>query len=77
MCRRRPASTWCSSTATRKSAERGKAHADKLITGQIQRGRAKPEAREALLARIKPSADYGDLKGVDLVDRGGVRGPRR
>jgi 3-hydroxyacyl-CoA dehydrogenase / enoyl-CoA hydratase / 3-hydroxybutyryl-CoA epimerase len=49
------------------SAERGKAHADKLISGQIQRGRAKPEAREALLTRIKPSADYGDLKDVDLV----------
>ena len=49
------------------SAERGKAHSDKLISGQIQRGRAKPEAREALLNRIKPSANYDDLKDVDLV----------
>jgi 3-hydroxyacyl-CoA dehydrogenase/enoyl-CoA hydratase/3-hydroxybutyryl-CoA epimerase len=49
------------------SAERGKAHSDKLISGQIQRGRAKPEAREALLNRIKPTANYDDLKDVDLV----------
>ena len=31
------------------------------------KGRAKTADRDALLARITPSADYGDLKDCDLV----------
>jgi len=31
------------------------------------KGRAKTADRDALLARIKPTADYADLKGVDLI----------
>jgi 3-hydroxyacyl-CoA dehydrogenase / enoyl-CoA hydratase / 3-hydroxybutyryl-CoA epimerase len=49
------------------SADKGKAYSDKLMSAQIAKGRAKPAEREALLARIKPSADYADLKGCDLV----------
>ncbi|HEY1943891.1 MAG TPA: 3-hydroxyacyl-CoA dehydrogenase NAD-binding domain-containing protein [Roseiarcus sp.] len=49
------------------SADKGKAHSEKLISNQIAKGRAKSADRDALLARIKPSADYADLEGCDLV----------
>jgi 3-hydroxyacyl-CoA dehydrogenase / enoyl-CoA hydratase / 3-hydroxybutyryl-CoA epimerase len=49
------------------SAEEGKAHANKLITDQINKGRAKSADRDALLARITATADYGALAGCDLV----------
>src|SRR3954465_5071458 len=49
------------------SADKGKAHAQKVIEEQIKKGRAKPGDAEALLARITPTADYSALKDVDLV----------
>jgi 3-hydroxyacyl-CoA dehydrogenase/enoyl-CoA hydratase/3-hydroxybutyryl-CoA epimerase len=49
------------------AAEKGKAHSDGLITKAIQRGRATAGEKEALLGRIRPSADYADLGGSDLV----------
>jgi 3-hydroxyacyl-CoA dehydrogenase/enoyl-CoA hydratase/3-hydroxybutyryl-CoA epimerase len=49
------------------SADKGKAHAEKLISSQIAKGRAKSADRDALLQRIHPSADYAALKGCDLV----------
>jgi 3-hydroxyacyl-CoA dehydrogenase / enoyl-CoA hydratase / 3-hydroxybutyryl-CoA epimerase len=49
------------------SADKGKAHSHKLITDQINKGRAKTAERDELLARITPSADYGLLKDCDLV----------
>jgi 3-hydroxyacyl-CoA dehydrogenase / enoyl-CoA hydratase / 3-hydroxybutyryl-CoA epimerase len=49
------------------SADKGKAHSHKLMTDQVNRGRATSAEREALLARITPTADYGALKGCDLV----------
>src|SRR5438270_1317246 len=49
------------------SADKGKAHAQKVIEEQIKKGRAKPADAEALLARITPTADYATLKDVDLV----------
>src|SRR3984893_11726843 len=49
------------------SADKGKAHAQKLIEEQIKKGRAKPTDAEALLARITPTADYAALRDVDLV----------
>src|SRR6187455_69413 len=49
------------------SADKGKAHAQKVIDEQITKGRAKPGDAEALLARITPTADYATLKDVDLV----------
>jgi 3-hydroxyacyl-CoA dehydrogenase / enoyl-CoA hydratase / 3-hydroxybutyryl-CoA epimerase len=49
------------------SAERGKAASDKLISEQVSRGRASAADRDALLARITPTADYGALKDCDLV----------
>ena len=49
------------------SADKGKAHSEKLISSQIAKGRAKSADRDALLARIHPSADYAELAGCDLV----------
>jgi 3-hydroxyacyl-CoA dehydrogenase / enoyl-CoA hydratase / 3-hydroxybutyryl-CoA epimerase len=49
------------------SAEKGKAYSHKLMTDQINKGRAKTAERDALLARITPTADYGALAGCDLV----------
>ena len=49
------------------SADKGKAYSDRLISSQIAKGRARTADKEALLARITPSADYAQLKGCDLV----------
>jgi 3-hydroxyacyl-CoA dehydrogenase/enoyl-CoA hydratase/3-hydroxybutyryl-CoA epimerase len=49
------------------SADKGKAHSHKLMTEQVNRGRATAADRDALLARITPTPDYGALKDCDLV----------
>ena len=49
------------------SADKGKAHAQKVIDEQIAKGRAKAGDRDALLARITPTADYAALEDCDLV----------
>src|SRR5215813_791912 len=49
------------------TADKGKAHSQKLITDQVNKGRAKAAERDALLAHITPTADYGMLNDCDLV----------
>src|SRR6185369_15711702 len=49
------------------AAEKGKAHSDSLISEQVKKGRAKPEAREKLLSLITATDDYAALDGRDLV----------
>ncbi len=49
------------------AAEKGKSYSHKLVTDQINKGRAKTADRDALLGRIKASADYQDLAACDLV----------
>ncbi|OCC00396.1 3-hydroxyacyl-CoA dehydrogenase [Labrys sp. WJW] len=49
------------------AADKGKAHSDGLITGQIKKGRASMADKEALLGRITATADFGALAGVDLI----------
>jgi 3-hydroxyacyl-CoA dehydrogenase/enoyl-CoA hydratase/3-hydroxybutyryl-CoA epimerase len=49
------------------SADKGKAYSHKLVSNQIAKGRAKSADRDALLAHITASADYGNLAGCDLV----------
>jgi 3-hydroxyacyl-CoA dehydrogenase/enoyl-CoA hydratase/3-hydroxybutyryl-CoA epimerase len=49
------------------AADKGKAHSQKLMSDQVNRGRATSAEREAVLARITPAADYGALKGCDFV----------
>ncbi len=49
------------------SADKGKAHVQKTLTDQVNKGRMTSAARDAVLARIVASGDYGALKGCDLV----------
>jgi len=49
------------------TAARGKAHSQKLMTDQVNRGRATTAERDALLERINPTADFVELKDCDLV----------
>jgi 3-hydroxyacyl-CoA dehydrogenase/enoyl-CoA hydratase/3-hydroxybutyryl-CoA epimerase len=49
------------------TAEKGKAHSHKLVTDQINRGRATTADRDALLARVTATADFVELKDCELV----------
>ena len=49
------------------TAEKGKAHSQQLMSDQVNRGRASVADRDALLARITPTADYAALQDCDLV----------
>jgi 3-hydroxyacyl-CoA dehydrogenase / enoyl-CoA hydratase / 3-hydroxybutyryl-CoA epimerase len=49
------------------AADKGKALSHKLMSEQVNRGRATAAQRDELLARITPTADYGALKDCDLV----------
>jgi 3-hydroxyacyl-CoA dehydrogenase/enoyl-CoA hydratase/3-hydroxybutyryl-CoA epimerase len=49
------------------AADKGKAVSQKLISDQVNKGRASAAERDVLLARITPTADYGALKDCDLV----------
>ncbi|MBB4658772.1 3-hydroxyacyl-CoA dehydrogenase NAD-binding domain-containing protein [Parvularcula dongshanensis] len=48
-------------------AEKGKAYSAKLNEKGIGRGKLTKEASEEMLARIKTTTDYADLKDVDLI----------
>ncbi|MGH3526185.1 MAG: 3-hydroxyacyl-CoA dehydrogenase NAD-binding domain-containing protein [Pseudonocardiaceae bacterium] len=49
------------------AAQRGKGYSEKVLSKAMSRGRSTAEQRDALLARITPTADAADLKGCDLV----------
>jgi 3-hydroxyacyl-CoA dehydrogenase/enoyl-CoA hydratase/3-hydroxybutyryl-CoA epimerase len=49
------------------SAEKGKDYSKKIVEKDVGRGKTTKEKGEALLALIKPSTDYNDIKGADLV----------
>jgi 3-hydroxyacyl-CoA dehydrogenase/enoyl-CoA hydratase/3-hydroxybutyryl-CoA epimerase len=49
------------------SADKGKAGIQKSLTDQVNRGRMQPAARDAALARITATPDYGALKDCDLI----------
>lgn len=49
------------------AAERGKAYSQKLLAKALSRGRTTEAKRDALLARITPTADVADLAGCDAV----------
>jgi 3-hydroxyacyl-CoA dehydrogenase/enoyl-CoA hydratase/3-hydroxybutyryl-CoA epimerase len=52
---------------TQEKAQGGKDHVAGILDKQIERGKSSPEKKAELLARIKPTADFGDLKSVDFV----------
>src|SRR5258707_747627 len=49
------------------AADKGKAHSHKLITEQVNKGRATAADRDALLSRITATVDYAALRDCDLV----------
>ncbi len=49
------------------AAEKGKAYSQKIVDKDISRGKSTKEKGDALLALIKPSTDYKDLEGCDLI----------
>ncbi|SEP83845.1 3-hydroxyacyl-CoA dehydrogenase NAD-binding domain-containing protein [Streptomyces radiopugnans] len=49
------------------AAEKGKAYSAGLLDKALARGRTTPGKREALLARITPTAEAADLAGCDAV----------
>ena len=49
------------------AAEKGKNYSEKIEAKALQRGKTTEEKSKALLARITPSADPADFKGVDFV----------
>ena len=48
-------------------AEKGVAYSKRLLDKAMERGKMSQEKAEAHLARIKPTTDFNDLKGVDLI----------
>ena len=52
---------------SQEAADRGKAHSAKLLAKALSRGRTSEAGRDALLARITPTADVADLAGCDAV----------
>ena len=49
------------------SADKGKALIHKSLTDQVNKGRNTAAQRDAVLGKITATADYGALKGVDLI----------
>ncbi|MGW4058494.1 3-hydroxyacyl-CoA dehydrogenase NAD-binding domain-containing protein [Amycolatopsis sp. NPDC004747] len=49
------------------AAEKGKGYAEKLEQKALSRGKTTQEKSDALLAKIKPTADPADFAGVDFV----------
>jgi 3-hydroxyacyl-CoA dehydrogenase/enoyl-CoA hydratase/3-hydroxybutyryl-CoA epimerase len=49
------------------NAEKGKDYSRKIVDKDVGRGKTTKEKGDALLALIKPSTNYDDIKGADLV----------
>ena len=57
-------------------AEKGKGYSAKLLAKQVERGRMKQDAADAVLARITPATELRRAEGRRFRHRGGVRGSR-
>ena len=49
------------------AANKGKGHADKLLSTAVAKGRSTEAKKAEVLARIAPTSDYAALSGVDLI----------
>ena len=58
------------------AADKGKAHSEKLVAEQIDKGRATTAERDALLARIAATLGLRRAQGLQPRRRGSVRGPQ-
>ncbi|PRX35363.1 3-hydroxyacyl-CoA dehydrogenase / enoyl-CoA hydratase / 3-hydroxybutyryl-CoA epimerase [Meinhardsimonia xiamenensis] len=52
---------------TQEAAERGKSYTERYMDKGIKRGKATPEKKAEVLARITATTDYAALEGADLV----------
>ena len=52
---------------TQEAADRGKTYSQGLLDKAVKRGRSSADKRDALLAKITPTADFALLAGCDLV----------
>ncbi len=52
---------------TIEGAEKGKAYSERLLSRAVEKGRMDRAKADAILARIHPTADMGDLADVDVV----------
>lgn len=52
---------------SKENAEKGKAYSEKLVEKGIGKNKLTKEDGKKLLSRIKPTDDYGDLRGCDLI----------
>lgn len=53
--------------ASIEASEKGKTYSASLLAKQVKRGATSQNKADAVLARIRPTVDYADLAGVDLV----------
>jgi 3-hydroxyacyl-CoA dehydrogenase/enoyl-CoA hydratase/3-hydroxybutyryl-CoA epimerase len=49
------------------AAEKGKAYSQGIVEKGVAKGKVTKEKGDELLARIKPTTDYNDLKDVDMI----------
>ncbi len=52
---------------SREAAEKGKAYSAKLLEKRVAKSQLTQDGAAAILARIRPTADYADLAGCELV----------
>lgn len=52
---------------SQEAAEKGKVYSEDLLDKAVKRGRLSEKGKRDVLARIRPTADTGDLAGCDLV----------
>ncbi|GLU37329.1 3-hydroxyacyl-CoA dehydrogenase NAD-binding domain-containing protein [Pseudomonas sp. NBRC 100443] len=52
---------------TQEQAEKGRDYSRKLLDKAVERGSRKPDQAAAILGRIRPTTDYSDLEGCELV----------
>lgn len=53
--------------STQENAEKGKAYSAKLLEKRVAKSQLSQDGAAAILARIRPTADYADLAGCELV----------
>ena len=52
---------------SQEAAEKGKGYSTKLLDGRVQKGKMPAAERDATLARIRPTTDFADLAGCEMV----------
>lgn len=59
-----------------KALDLGMSEANKLLSAQVTRKKLTPEKAGAILSTIRPTLNYGDFKGVDIIVEAVVENPK-